>query len=480
MEEEYDFDDRTNHLFIINAKQKNGLRNSTNIPINLVQKVTIDERINKLPEEYFYGFEALEEVILSPNITHIGNSCFQNCTALVSIDIGDTRHIQTTPNRSIRDIYNRSICHIGKNCFRNCVSLQHVRIRGNIKRLDELCFKDCVSLQFIEIDNGVMFLDKYCFSGCSRIVHIDIPKSIYFLGSNCFEDCNSLQSIDLKDGLKKIESFCFKNCISLERIEIPNTVTFLRMNAFSECNIHKLVIILYKNYPNEEAYEKYERHYIKSINFKKYGKLGLTDVYLPSSKQPRSPSIINTTELEFIIPFITFGGDKYELVNWINYPQDTGLNIILADNYPNVFDDPNDILFIMPGREDPIEPINIYQYIQSIGRREYGIGDEITIVFRTKDETDEALELFKNKKFLVEAISTLPNVSVDKVMKMLKTKKRENNEVLWCNHPDCLESTNGYRTQQNLNNHHNRNHGGTKGGGFRKKKKSIKKRSKKK
>ena len=124
----------------------------------------------------------------------------------------------------------------------------------------------------------------------------------------------------------------------------------------------------------------------------------------------------------------------------------------------------------MPGQEDPIEPINIYQYIQSIGRREYRIGDEITIVFRTKDETDEALELFEKNNFLVQAISNLPNVSVDKVMKMLKTKKRENNEVLWCNHPDCLESTNGYRSQQNLNNHHNRNHVGTKGGGFRKKK----------
>ncbi len=187
------------------------------------------------------------------NVTSIGNSAFDGCTSLASIEI---------PN---------SVTSIGSEAFRDCTSLTSIEIPDSVTSIGYFAFYNCISLTSINVDedntvyssldgnlynknkttliqyaigkqatsftipNSVTSIGNGAFQYCKSLTSIEIPNSVTSIGDRAFSDCNSLTSIEIPNTVTSIGNYAFRNCISLTSIEIPNTVTSIGDYAFRDC-----------------------------------------------------------------------------------------------------------------------------------------------------------------------------------------------------------------------------------------------------
>lgn len=202
----------------------------------------------------FTGCENLEEVVLSKNLTHIGNGAFFKCTSLKSVQIegGELSSLQTISDYAFSACYAlESITiqtdtyrelKIGQGAFGGDTVLNDIRING--ERLESIvlggqAFQDCTSLE------GLPFTDK-----------------ITTIGDSAFKNCVSLNGISLPN-VTNIPADTFRDCIGLTNFEISNKVTGIENYAFAGCT--NLSTVTFEALPEgEEATGRYIREYVFS------------------------------------------------------------------------------------------------------------------------------------------------------------------------------------------------------------------------
>jgi len=150
-------------------------------------------------------------------VTSIGNSAFQSCYSLTSINIPD------------------GVTSIGNNAFYNCASLTSINIPDGVTSIGISAFYNCYSLTSINIPDGITSISISAFSGCYSLTSINIPDGVTSIGNNALSGCYSLTSINIPDGVTSIGNNAFYNCYSLTSINIPDGVTSIGNNAFYNC-----------------------------------------------------------------------------------------------------------------------------------------------------------------------------------------------------------------------------------------------------
>ena len=188
-------------------------------------------------------------IILLSNLISIGNSAFQNCDNLTSIEI---------PN---------SITNIGGWAFFNCSNLTSIEIPSSVTSIDDRAFYNCSNLTSIEIPSSVTSIGDDAFGGCPNIIKtegelkylkatVDGVLNEYFavlnttstsistanINANCkiiagsaFYNCSGLTNIEIPSGVTSIGGSAFYNCSSLTSIEIPSNVKSIGSIAFYNC-----------------------------------------------------------------------------------------------------------------------------------------------------------------------------------------------------------------------------------------------------
>jgi len=115
-----------------------------------------DEKFRKL----------IKRVIISPDVTNIGDFAFWCCESLTSISI---------PEGATR---------IGRNAFTNCHSLDSIAIPESVKHIGEMTFAGCDSLLSITLPVGITSIEKYTFFACTSLQNLTIeamkPPTIEF------------------------------------------------------------------------------------------------------------------------------------------------------------------------------------------------------------------------------------------------------------------------------------------------------------
>lgn len=158
-----------------------------------------------------------KNTVIPNNVTSIGESAFENCTSLTSINILD------------------GVKSIGKSAFYGCSGLTSITIPASMKSIGINAFAYCAGLASVTIKKGVTSIGKHAFYYCSGLTSIDIPISVTSIGENAFGACTSLTSISIPNSVTRIESFVFVDCSSLSSIDIPNRVNFIGWDAFKGC-----------------------------------------------------------------------------------------------------------------------------------------------------------------------------------------------------------------------------------------------------
>ena len=216
-------------------------------PRSLRGEYSIREGVKVIGDSAFQGCESLTSINIPNSVTTIGNWAFEGCNSLTSINI---------PN---------SVTTIGDWAFGECDSLTNITIPssvvtiignpfmlwyGNLKNESKaFIYEDNVLFNKNKttliayraketnytIPKSVTTIGIWAFGGCESLTSINIPNSVTTIEKGAFYDCDSLTSINIPNSVTTIENDAFWGCKSLTSINIPNSVTTIGDSAFGGC-----------------------------------------------------------------------------------------------------------------------------------------------------------------------------------------------------------------------------------------------------
>ena len=244
--------------------------NITALPIQAFYKSTnvenliLPNTLITIGEEMFYQSK-LKTVVIPANATTIGNSAFEQCASLISIDIpANVETIGTAvfwgcsslttvtfeKGSQLKTIGGGSSSYYG--AFSYCTALTSIEIPASVETIGASAFKGCSKLatvtfekesQLKTIGGGYSEPNYYgVFSDCTALTSIEIPASVETIEAAAFKGCSSLATVTFENGsqLKTIgggsySSGAFSDCTALTSIDIPASVEIIGAAAFSGC-----------------------------------------------------------------------------------------------------------------------------------------------------------------------------------------------------------------------------------------------------
>ena len=248
--------------------------NITALPIQAFYKSTnvenliLPNTLITIGEEMFYQSK-LKTVVIPANATTIGNSAFEQCASLISIDI--PANVETIGTAAFKGCSSLTTVTFEKESqlktisggysnpnyygvFSDCTALTSIKIPASVKTIEEAAFKGCSSLATVTFEKGSQLKtiggDSYssgAFSDCTALTSIEIPASVETIEAAAFRGCSKLATVTFEKGsqLKTIRSAdsyyphtyygAFSFC-PITSIEIPASVETIEAAAFKGCS----------------------------------------------------------------------------------------------------------------------------------------------------------------------------------------------------------------------------------------------------
>ncbi|MBE5938458.1 MAG: hypothetical protein E7265_10570 [Lachnospiraceae bacterium] len=180
--------------------------------------------ITSIPADEF-GKCSMEKLIMSPDITIIGDRAFQQCSHLKEIRISGTAY----------------------NAEDNTVSYTDL---SNVKKIGNYAFDGCSKLSNVTLYEKTpeVIIGIGAFGNCSSLRSINLPiKNAVNLGEGAFAGCSSLSEIMLMDELDYIPANVFSNtAINTVKLytqkydgnnKFPSSLTYIGKNAFQDAHL---------------------------------------------------------------------------------------------------------------------------------------------------------------------------------------------------------------------------------------------------
>ena len=113
----------------------------------------------------------------------------------------------------------------------------------DVTEIGESAFQNCNGITSLEIGPKVTKIGSSAFYGCSGLTSMSIPNSVTHVGNEAFYNCSGMTSINIGSTVQEIGSMAFYKCSALTNVTIPNSVTFLGGMAFSDCSSLSSIVI---------------------------------------------------------------------------------------------------------------------------------------------------------------------------------------------------------------------------------------------
>ena len=206
------------------VRHNDDLLTSVEIP-DSVTAVEIPDSVTKIGDNAFEGCSKLISVTIPDSVTIIGEGAFADCESLSSIIVSEN-------NARYKSIDNCCLSKGGNMLIFGC---KNSKIPDYVTIIGDSAFDRCTGLSSIEIPSSVTQIGDCAFADCTGLTSIEIPNSVTEIGDFAFDCCTGLTSIEIPSGVTQIGDLAFSCCTGLTSIEIPNSVTEIGNAAFSGC-----------------------------------------------------------------------------------------------------------------------------------------------------------------------------------------------------------------------------------------------------
>ena len=235
---------------------------------NSLTSIEIPSGVTTIGKFAFYDCIGLTTIEIPASVTSIGINPFYGCSGLESISVasGNTKY----------DSRNKCNAIIEKETNKLIVGCKNSVIPDDVTAIGESAFNGCTGLTSIEIPASVTTIGEWVFENCTSLKSIEIPASVTSIGINAFYGCSGLESISVAEGnptydsrnncnalietkkntlivgcknsvipddVTSIGNYAFKGCTGLTTIEIPAGVTTIGTQAFSGCTDLTSIVI---------------------------------------------------------------------------------------------------------------------------------------------------------------------------------------------------------------------------------------------
>lgn len=168
--------------------------------------ITLDDSLETIADDAFYGCGALEAFHVSPanpNYSTLDGVLLDKArTTLLQYPVGNTRSGYTLPD---------SVISIGANAFRGSFDLENVIFGQNVKSIGSAAFRECVNLRNIVFNNGLESIGAEAFQSCENLKTITIPANVSTIGNYAFAWCKRLTSVYYTGNVPQADSSMYSN-----------------------------------------------------------------------------------------------------------------------------------------------------------------------------------------------------------------------------------------------------------------------------
>lgn len=182
---------------------------------NKITNVIISKDITCVGDYAFYGLDKVVSVDLG-GVTSIGDYSFSNCSALTSIDTS-------------------KVTAFGSYAFRYCGALSEISIVSDSSKYGNNVYSNCTGISTVIISDGTTTIPSGVFNNCGIIASISIPDSVKLMADNTFVD-TSFASVTF-EGTKEgfAELLATENTLLFNKVTcLAESKTYLYTDFFAE------------------------------------------------------------------------------------------------------------------------------------------------------------------------------------------------------------------------------------------------------
>ena len=166
--------------------------------------ITLPRGVTTIGNCAFYECSTLSSVSIPENVTNIESTAFARCSGLTSITVAASNSFYDS-RKNCNAIIQTSTNTLIAGC-------KNTIIPSDIVSIGNSAFDRCSGLTSINIPESVTSIGDYAFSACSGLTSITIPSSVSSIGYSAFSWCSNLTSVNIdKDTPISISESTFTN-----------------------------------------------------------------------------------------------------------------------------------------------------------------------------------------------------------------------------------------------------------------------------
>lgn len=166
---------------------------------------------------WFGVAKEIHTIILSEEITSIGDYAFMGCVNVPSVVIPET------------------VTEIGECSFAQCKNLQYLDLGNHLQMIGEGAFQECEMLPWVDIPASVTEIRANAFYRCYSLLVGNIPKTVELLGKSVFSYCTDMVRATINAPIEELPGWTFYGCSSLADVSLAPEIVTAGDYAFLFC-----------------------------------------------------------------------------------------------------------------------------------------------------------------------------------------------------------------------------------------------------
>lgn len=218
--------------------------------------VQLPDTLERIGDQAFAGNVLLESIVIPASVTEIGESAFNSCSELSSIQFAGggsaplTVGVSAFEGTSATDVtIPDRMTEIPRYCFADCDGGSgYVKIHNGVTSVGQEAFLNrsnqggFTSIEFEQGGTEALRLEQQALAG-ARFAAVEVPARCNFIGFACMQNCKYLTSLTFETRTAPMEwganpaaggPFTFAGCDQLASVELPGTLGTFK-GSFQDC-----------------------------------------------------------------------------------------------------------------------------------------------------------------------------------------------------------------------------------------------------